>query len=924
MYSLSRKQPHAENDRNPATGGTSSNNAFGDFPQEGIASRTSTSMGSRLISSAKRAIAAPVSPKQSYVRKSGFKSPLDYGNSSLPPTEKPMIKSLKTNKPGETEPIVMLSSKMNSTTNRSVGSSADSRNIHPTNQASGATGSSHARMKDPSLQPRPMQVSDSSQPRKGEKRKVLRKKVVTRKSPSSPSENLPLSSTKQHARKQTGVIEGESSEIAESRMLRKAASKRSMFRSIDEQYVDNQKSIYQDGNQNSHIQGDLNEMAAKHAEEMYWMKLELNTVRKSKEAVEDRIAELYRDVQDVLQQPNTENGSSQYFGDESILNSEDLPTSNGMVLVKSDTVATMQNQIDKYERMLRIMKHQTDLIKNSSESVVTSLKEEISNLMEEKTRTEMNLMNKLAEVHREKRDLAEQLIHFQQKAQKDQEHNEANEELEQVKFNLKLMKAENKRLREQLQTVATRITSNVEDDSYDNTMNDENDAEVKDQLRQQIELLQSTNIQLTESIQNARQTALVNLKKWNKDKIALQDQIKQLAMEVTSLRSLGDSAELIRVLETERDSYSGALDRVSLLVKNVNEIVKHLELMLSDVKGSHDISGERKSVSQGIDRDRYLPLLEKALLVQGDAKLSLMMIELKCRNGLLAIKNVEQGGGDTNMENLLRSDSLSTMEQRQKIMNNTMDAIRLLEEKLNAEIESLQNQSQLENERVKKSMEEKVTELKKMMAKQASLEEEIIQLKQNSASGLPSGPDAANASLELFVSRKALETLQTEVLIVVQRVNEQNETIARLRSEIEEHRIRERTLMTELKRNINDQFSRQVLDYPASDFDVIQNEHTISKSERLPSFYANGHEEYPESENEFSEDDDDVSYEEVEYEEEYDEYTVYDEQTVVEEAPAAKEKARRQNDAIEEEVILDDTEDFDDIVIEDARRRKSF
>jgi hypothetical protein len=955
MYSLSKKQQHGENTNNASNYEANPSGAkaskISDMLSDGLGLRATTSMGSRLISSAKRVIAPPsVSPKPSTVRKQGFKPPVDFTNSLPPPSEQVFTKSLRTTKPEESDlvPIrsakpVALSTRVGATSTYHTGSDDNASQLSSSNKP--------LRTRDPTIQPRPKQIGDSSHHRKGEKRKVVRKKIVKKNVSAPPGEipsrpGVPLPGTKQQVYKQTPTAGEEvANDRDDRRSFRKSISTRSALRSYDEQSSVTQQANYQDGNQPIHMQGELNEMAAKHAEEMYWMKLELNTVRKSKEAVEDRIAELYRDVQDVLQQANTENNGSQYIGDDSILNTEDLASSNGMILVKSDTISAMQNQIDKYERMLRIMKHQTDLIKNSSESVVTSLKEEISNLMEEKTRIEMNLMNKLAEVHREKRDLSDQLVHFQQKARKDQENNDttSSEELEQVTFNLKLVKAENKRLREQLQTVATRITSSRDDDSHSNTMNDDNDIEVKEQLRQQIELLQSTNTQLTESIQNARQTALVNLKKWNKDKIALQDQVQQLATEVTSLRSLEGSADLIHMLQEEKDNYSETLDRVSLLTRHANDAAKNLELVLSDLKGSQDVSSDSTSRKSIVERDRYRSFLEKALLVQGDMKMSLMLIELKCRNGLLAIKNVQHGNNDNNIEGLRRSDSFSNKEQRQKILNNTLDSIRILEDKVNGDIEALQAQSQLETERANKLMEEKVAALKTMMTKQASLEEEIIQLKQNST-GLSSAenPDAANASsIELFVSRKALETLQTEVLSVVQRVNEQNETIARLRSEIEEHRIRERTLMSELKRNINDQFSRQIHDYSGTGGDLEGNldEHgnAAPASQRLPLFYASGNEEYPESENEFSEDEgDDASYEEVEYEEDddgscgssqYEEYTVYDEQTVVEDPSlVTKEKFRRQkNDAIVEETVLDVTDNAieEEIVIEESLRRKS-
>jgi chromosome segregation ATPase len=105
------------------------------------------------------------------------------------------------------------------------------------------------------------------------------------------------------------------------------------------------------------LQEELNENNVKHREEVYWLRLELDTTRREKEAVEDRMATLYRDMQEM---------------------EESKPSRTRPLTVDAQYVVQLQNQLEKYERMMRVMNNQLNLVRNSSDAVVKSLKEEIS------------------------------------------------------------------------------------------------------------------------------------------------------------------------------------------------------------------------------------------------------------------------------------------------------------------------------------------------------------------------------------------------------------------------------------------------------------------------------------------------------------------------------------------------------------------
>lgn len=102
------------------------------------------------------------------------------------------------------------------------------------------------------------------------------------------------------------------------------------------------------------------------------------------------MAELYRDLRELQ------------ASDEMFLQNTPPPGQNNS---QHQYAAAAQDR--KYERMLRIMNNQLSLLRTSSDTLVISLKDEISDLMDEKVQTEIALMNRLALLEREKMSLEE-------------------------------------------------------------------------------------------------------------------------------------------------------------------------------------------------------------------------------------------------------------------------------------------------------------------------------------------------------------------------------------------------------------------------------------------------------------------------------------------------------------------------------------
>ena len=132
------------------------------------------------------------------------------------------------------------------------------------------------------------------------------------------------------------------------------------------------------------LQKELKEMKVKHKEETYWLKLELDTMKREKEAVEKRVSEMYRDMQEMKDPAITTADSD-------------------------DSEAQLQAKVKKYSHMAKALNQQIILVRHSSEQIVKNLKDEIKDVVEASSQTEKDLLNELEKLQKENETLKSKL-----------------------------------------------------------------------------------------------------------------------------------------------------------------------------------------------------------------------------------------------------------------------------------------------------------------------------------------------------------------------------------------------------------------------------------------------------------------------------------------------------------------------------------
>jgi hypothetical protein len=450
---------------------------------------------------------------------------------------------------------------------------------------------------------------------------------------------------------------------------------------------------------------DMNEQKIKHKEEMYWLKLELDTMKLEKEAVETRMAEFYRDMQE-MKDPAVKQADS------------------------DDSEAQLQAKVKKYESMVKALNNQTILVRHASEQIVKNLKDEIKDVVDAKSQTEKELLNEVGKIQEE---------------------------------NDKLKKAK---------------TGQVESVSPSSLG-----------FKREIEQLKKEKSELSTDLKVERGKSRDIISHLRQEKTRLSELLERLQGDVVVLRSSAESVQSMDQIREDRDESLQTLERVATLWDRADEAIHNLESVMDELKPRDEQPVENE------DRERMLSTLETASLVHGQVKVALMLIELKLRNGLMSLKNDATALGSMNIADPEIAAQIASAQEE------SLAAIGKMEDNLKLQIEHLSDKSVAETKEVKENLENRMKALKEMQKRQKRLEKEVAQMSVEELGTLAKEASGSkDKAEELFVSRKILERLQNEVLQVVSRVKEKNETIGRLEASVEEHKVREKTLMEELRR----------------------------------------------------------------------------------------------------------------------------
>jgi hypothetical protein len=303
------------------------------------------------------------------------------------------------------------------------------------------------------------------------------------------------------------------------------------------------------------------------------------------------------------------------------------------------------------------------------------------------------------------------------------------------------------------------------------------------------EMLKLRNQHLDQELIRERTRTRERFMLWTEEKVVLEKQLDTYKRDAHVI-----SAEQIHWVQENRDTTAAFLDRVSLLWDKADESVQTLEGTMLEIMHS---TSAGHSQHYRADAERLLSVQEAAVALHGQIKVSLMLIELKLRNSLAFLENdATLNDGRVIFANDLRL-------QLDAIQKETTDSMEEIETRTNKLIRNLNVQSIGESIRLRDMHESDVTNLHEMARRQELLEGEMTKIH------ISGDKSIHPSSGEMLVDQESLQLLNNEVNRVVERIKEKNESIGRLQAEIEEHKVRERTLMDELKRYMSEQADEQ-------------------------------------------------------------------------------------------------------------------
>lgn len=480
------------------------------------------------------------------------------------------------------------------------------------------------------------------------------------------------------------------------------------------------------------MEQELHRYKVQHKEGIYWLQLQLDTARREKDASEERMAELQADLQGMLRMDEDSRTSS----DDVIIDNTDPEKSN------------MKDRLEKYKTSLDVMENQLTMLKTSSGEVVKTLKEEIADLMEDRSKMELDLLNQLSALDSEKR-------------RSDLEY----------EIQLKLKDETIDRLRAQ-GNLKLASSSDV------------------DELEIEIGRLRQLNRKAEDIIDRERAEADDVIQRLEEDKSRLERRLEAAVDDIAILKTGSSAKEAIKVLDRiaiERENITSTMLRVATVWELADASVLSLEEAMDRLRPFDDteING---------DSGRLLSTLESAALVHGQVKVSLLLVELKLRNQLLCLKSDKlslgwAGPSDHEVERNM-----------QDIQKDALTALSQVEAALSVQIQQLEKTALRETAKLKEELRQRVDKLTEIQENYKELETDVTRHKtsnndsDNLAGAFTSQEDRSP------ITAAVINQLNAEVIRIVERIQEKDAAISALKAELNLYKAREQNLRKELKK----------------------------------------------------------------------------------------------------------------------------
>eukprot|EP00550_Attheya_septentrionalis_P011635 CAMPEP_0198305720 /NCGR_PEP_ID=MMETSP1449-20131203/58050_1 /TAXON_ID=420275 /ORGANISM="Attheya septentrionalis, Strain CCMP2084" /LENGTH=674 /DNA_ID=CAMNT_0044008257 /DNA_START=34 /DNA_END=2058 /DNA_ORIENTATION=+ len=556
------------------------------------------------------------------------------------------------------------------------------------------------------------------------------------------------------------------------------------------------------------LRTEIGSLQAKHKEELYWLRLEVENLRRDKEAADDRMAELYRDMREI-----------DMLSDEQSVSASVGPDS-GYVL-------HLQTQLSKSMQTMGVLDNQMTMVKSSCDEVVRSMKEEIADVMEDKCSMEMELMNQMAALDNAKREteerftsslcekdvyidlLKKKILVLRKNGGVDPDPENLQEELAEQEAAKHQMKANGAGVSEEKLKELT--------DQLDKAKRE------KDKIHQELISFREKSSDKIRELQEAN--------------VHLEEQAQNLRSDLDVVREGATSQALMKVLDNvtrDRKETLETLERVANIWERADDAVQGLEDLMDELRPLE----EEGKINQ--DQERALNAMETASLVHGQIKVSLLLIEIRLRNQLTSLKNdklrifVGNNGVSDSMQSLDQDSALEISNKMEMIEKEALSALKDVEDNMTEQIEYLdgkggggdyrgtmqvlqEREDQLmymekEYKKLQAQLKRANVEHDRMSQETKKLRDKVKSAEAKAASVGSSAVDVSNVTKEdenavkkeeiaaAAVSQQVVARLQEQVQAVVNRVKEKNESIDKLSSSVEEHKVREQALKKELKR----------------------------------------------------------------------------------------------------------------------------
>jgi hypothetical protein len=505
------------------------------------------------------------------------------------------------------------------------------------------------------------------------------------------------------------------------------------------------------------LEKEFNDHTIQHNEGIQWLRLQLDTSRLEKNAADDRIAELQKELRRLSSDQPPRNIS---------LDNPTISDSAGNGDEKDNLIIRLQSRVEKYKSNFEVMETQMAIVKSSSGEVIKTLKEEIADLMEGRTRVELDLLNQLSELDNENR--RRQLEYALQLHNKD-ETIETLRNLEDCSISTK---------GQQVSSLSTMI--------YNGSSSSEDTCEIwpSDQA----------NDLPTDESQGGKEVSSLILR-LGKEKAELQQNLDKANKELEDLRqgsNVMDNLKLVQRVSEERRDIDTSLDRVKTVFGSTDAAVSNLKGLIEKLNTYDDSGAER-------EKERMLSILESASLLHEEVKLSILLTELKLRNEFECLKNNQMMNGGGHESTAHKQELINEMKE---IQNNALIELGKAGAEFSRQFKDLERRTILEKTKLDDLLQKSTQKRGRKHASKShktSQTSVMYELALAFQADRASRDSSAATDDSLMINRDVLHLLEKELLELRERMLAKNQKIISLKEGLERHKIRESDLRKELR-----------------------------------------------------------------------------------------------------------------------------